>query len=274
MPVVEITDLARPELSEYTALTHAQLRRAADTPNGIFIAESPAVIEAALCAGCRPRSFLMEQRHMEGKGKPLFERCPDVPVYTAPRAVLEGLTGFALTRGILCAMERPAPRNAEDVCRGARRIAVLEDIVDAENVGAIFRSAAALGVEAVLVTPSCIDPLTRRVLRVSMGSVFRVPWAVIGENQADWRAGGVNRLKAMGFTTAALALRPDSLPLDDMRLSHMERLALLLGTEGTGLCAETLCACDHCVIIPMAHGVDSLNVGAAAAVAFWQLCRT
>ena len=272
MPIVEITDCTRPELSEYTALTHAQLRRMTDAPHGVFIAESPAVIEAALAAGCRPRSFLMEQRQTEGKAKPLLAQCPDVPVYTAPRTVLEGLTGFALTRGILCAMERPAPCTAEEVCRGAHRIAVLEDIVDAENVGAIFRSAAALGVDAVLVTPSCIDPLTRRVLRVSMGSVFRVPWAVIGNRQADWRADGVNRLKALGFTTAALALRPDSLPLDDERLSHTERLALLLGTEGTGLCEETLRACDHSVIIPMAHGVDSLNVGAAAAVAFWQLC--
>lgn len=271
MPIVEITDLTLPELSEYISLTHAQLRRTADAPHGVFIAESPAVIEAALCAGCRPRSFLMEHRHIEGKGKPLLAQCPDVPVYTAPRAVLEKLTGFALTRGILCAMDRPSPRSAEEVCRGARRVAVLEDIVDAENVGAIFRSAAALGVDAVLVTPSCIDPLTRRVLRVSMGSVFRVPWAVIGEDQADWRTGGVNRLKTMGFTTAALALRPDSLPLDDARLRNIERLALLLGTEGTGLCEETLRSCDHSVIIPMAHGVDSLNVGAAAAVAFWQL---
>lgn len=273
MPVVEIRNLQNPQLSEYSGLTHAQLRRMADTPHGVFIAESPAVIEAALAAGCRPRSFLMEQRHMEGKAKPLLEQCANVPVYTAPRTVLEGLTGFALTRGILCAMERPASRTAEEVCRDARRVAVLEDIVDAENVGAIFRSAAALGIDAVLVTPSCIDPLTRRVLRVSMGSVFRVPWAVIGDSQADWRTHGVNRLKALGFTTAALALRPDSLSLDDARLKEIPRLALLLGTEGTGLCEETMRACDYSVIIPMAHGVDSLNVGAAAAVAFWQLCR-
>ncbi len=270
--IIEIDRLEAPELDVFARLTQAQLRRRLEPEKGIFIAESPKVIELALDAGCEPVSFLMERRQIEGQAAGLLARCGQTPVYTAERAVLAELTGFALTRGVLCAMKRPRRRSVEDVCAGARRVAVLEGIVDATNVGAIFRSAAALGVDAVLVTPSCCDPLCRRAVRVGMGSVFLIPWAQIGDDASQWPQPGLDRLRRMGFKTAAMALDRRSLELGDPRLRTQEKLAVVLGTEGDGLAARTIAECDYTVRIPMSHGVDSLNVAAASAVAFWQLC--
>ena len=269
--IVEITDFQAPELDLFARLTARQLRRRQEAERGIFIAESPKVISLALEAGCRPIALLMERRHLTGQGAPLIARCGDIPVYTGDRDVLCRLTGYELTRGILCALERPAPLTVEQVCNRARRIAVLEGIVDPTNIGAIFRSAAALGMDGVLVTPTCGDPLSRRAARVSMGTVFQIPWARIGESAASWPHPGLEELKALGFRTAALALTGQSVPIDDPRLGREERLALLLGTEGDGLAADTIARCDYTVRIPMGHGVDSLNVAAASAVAFWQL---
>ena len=270
-PICEITDLAAPELDVYARLTEAQLRSKCEPEKGVLIAESTKVIATALDAGYMPLSFLMERRQIDGPAAPLLARCPGVPVYTADRAVLAGLTGYALTRGVLCAMRRPAPRTAEEVCAGARRVAVLENIVDSTNVGAIFRSAAALGMDAVLLSPSCCDPLCRRAVRVSMGTVFQVPWAYAGHAAGDWPGPALDRLHALGFAAAAMALDDRALPVDDPCLQAAEKLAVVLGTEGTGLQAQTIARCDYTVMIPMRHGVDSLNVGAAAAVAFWQL---
>ena len=269
--VIEITDLNAPELAVFSRLTEAQLRSRRDTEKGIFIAESPKVILRALDAGVVPLAFLMERRHLEGQGRALLDRCPSVPVYTGAREVLAGLTGYALTRGILCAMGRPAQPEVETICAGARRIAVLEGIVDATNIGAIFRSAAALYTDAVLLTPTCCDPLNRRAARVSMGTVFQIPWAYIGQSPAQWPRPGLERLRTLGFKTAALALRDDALSIEDPRLAAEEKLALVLGAEGDGLAPDTIAACDYSVRIPMSHGVDSLNVAAAGAVAFWQL---
>ena len=269
--IIEITSLTAPALTPYARLTEAQLKNRLHPEDGLFIAESPVVIGYALDAGYEPVSFLMEMRHIEGKAAALLKRCPGVPVYTADPGVLEGLTGYPLTRGVLCAMRRkplPAP---EDVCRGARRVAVLEGIVDTTNIGAIFRSAAALGMDAVLLTPTACDPLNRRAVRVSMGTVFQVPWTFIGKTPADWPEKGLARLAAMGFRSCALALTEASVPIDDPVLARQERLALVLGTEGDGLARQTVAACDFTARIPMAHGVDSLNVAAAGAVAFWQL---
>lgn len=268
--IVEITDLSAPELDVYARLTETQLRNRLEPEKGMFIAESPKVIGTALDAGYTPLSFLMERRQMEGPAAGVLARCPDAVVYTADRPVLEKLTGYALTRGVLCAMRRPAPKTVEEVCRNARRVAVLEGIVDSTNIGAIFRSAAALGMDAVLLSPSCCDPLCRRAIRVSMGTVFQVPWARLGEHKEDWPAAGLARLHDLGFTTAAMALDHRARPVDDPAL-QVEKLAILLGTEGDGLNPETIARCDATVMIPMQHGVDSLNVGAAAAVAFWQL---
>ena len=268
--IVEITDLSAPELDVYARLTETQLRNRLEPEKGVFIAESPKVIGTALDAGYTPLSFLMERRQMEGPAAGELARCPDAVVYTADRPVLEKLTGYALTRGVLCAMRRPAPKTVEEVCRNARRVAVLEGIVDSTNIGAIFRSAAALGMDAVLLSPSCCDPLCRRAIRVSMGTVFQVPWARLGEHKEDWPAAGLARLHDLGFTTAAMALDHRARPVDDPAL-QVEKLAILLGTEGDGLNPETIARCDATVMIPMQHGVDSLNVGAAAAVAFWQL---
>ena len=270
-PICEITDLAAPELDAYARLTEAQLRSRCEPEKGVLIAESTKVIATALDAGYTPLSFLMERRQIDGPAAPLLARCPGVPVYTADRAVLAGLTGYALTRGVLCAMRRPAPRTAEEVCAGARRVAVLENIVDSTNVGAIFRSAAALGMDAVLLSPACCDPLCRRAVRVSMGTVFQVPWAYAGHAVGEWPGPALDRLHALGFAAAAMALDDRALPVDDPRLQTAEKLAIVLGTEGTGLQAQTIARCDYTVMIPMRHGVDSLNVGAAAAVAFWQL---
>lgn len=269
--IIEITDLNFPELDVYARLTEAQLRTRMETERGVFIAESPKVIELALNAGCIPLSLLMERRHLQGQGASLMARCPDIPVYTADRDVLASLTGYALTRGILCAMQRPSPRTAESLLADARRVAVLEGIVDSTNMGAIFRSAAALGMDAVLLTPTCCDPLCRRAVRVSMGTIFQVPWARIGDCPADWPEAGMELLHRHGFATAAMALDERAISIDDPRLQQEEKLAVLLGTEGDGLSHQTIARCDYTVMIPMEHGVDSLNVAAASAVAFWQL---
>ena len=268
--IIEVTDLAAPELDVYARLTEAQLRNRLEPDKGVFIAESPKVIATALDAGYEPLSLLMERRHIEGDAQPILARCGGIPVYTAERETLARLTGFELTRGVLCAMRRPRLPSVEDVCARARRVAVLEGIVDHTNVGAIFRSAAALGIDAVLVTPSCHDPLYRRAARVSMGTVFQVPWTRIGSVR-DWATEGVLLLRSLGFATAALALADDAIYLHDARLRDCERLALVLGTEGDGLAASTIAACDYTVKIPMDHDVDSLNVAAASAVAFWEL---
>ena len=267
--IIEINDLSAPGLDVYARLTEAQLKNRLRPGDGLFIAESPKVIGYALDAGIEPVSLLMERRHIEGKAAALVARMGDVPVYTADDALLANLVGYPLTRGVLCAMRRPAPVPVETVLAGARRAAVLEDIVDATNVGAIFRSAAALGMDAVLLSPSCCDPLNRRAVRVSMGGVFQVPWARLD----SWPEGGLARLRATGFKAAAMALDDRALDIDDPRLAAEDRLALVLGTEGDGLAADTVAACDYTARIPMAHGVDSLNVASAAAVAFWQLRR-
>ena len=269
--VIEITDLSAPELDVYTRLTDHQLRSRLHPEQARIIVESPKVIATALDAGLMPESFLMERRQVDGPAAGVLARCPDVPVYTADREVLARLTGYTLTRGVLCAMGRPAPRTAEEICQNARRVAVLENIVDSTNIGAILRSAAALGMDAVLLSPSCCDPLCRRAVRVSMGTVFQVPWARLGTVKEDWPAAGLARLHALGFATAAMALDDRAKAVDDPALQQPEKLAVVLGTEGDGLNAETIARCDHTVMIPMQHGVDSLNVAAAAAVAFWQL---
>lgn len=260
--IISINDLSAPELDVYARLSENQLLCREHPEQGLFIAESPNVICRALDAGCVPCSFLVEDRHVETQARDLIARCGDIPVYTAPFDVLTRLTGFKLTRGMLCAMRRPPLSRAEEICRGARRAAVLENVMNPTNVGAIFRSAAALGMDAVLLTEGCCDPLYRRAIRVSMGTVFQVPWAWIDD---------VSVLGGLGFKTAAMALTGDPLSLRDPRLAREDRLAIVLGTEGDGLAPATIARCDYTVRIPMAHGVDSLNVAAASAVAFWQL---
>lgn len=266
-----ITDFDAPELDIYARATENQLLNRADPANALFIAESPLVIGRALDAGCVPVSFLMEEKHVAGKARELIERCPsDIPVYAAPLEVLEKLTGFKLTRGMLCAMRRPTLPTVEAVCAGARRLAVLENVMNPTNLGAIFRSAAALNMDAVLLSSAGSDPLYRRAVRVSMGTVFQVPWTYFPE-EAPWPEGGMALLRRLGFKTAAMALRDDSVSIDDPALLAEEKLAVVLGTEGDGLAAATIAHCDYTVRIPMAHGVDSLNVAAASAVAFYQL---
>ncbi len=269
--IIEIRDPSAPGLDVYARLTEAQLRNRLEPEKGIFIAESPKVILRALDAGIQPLSLLMERKQIDGPARDVLARCGDAPVYTADREVLAGLTGYALTRGVLCAMRRPALPGVEQLCAGARRVAVLEGIVDSTNVGAIFRSAAALHMDAVLLTPTCCDPLCRRAVRVSMGTVFQVPWGRIGQDAADWPDAGLARLNRLGFATAAMALSDDSVRIDDPRLAAEPRLAIVLGTEGDGLAPRTIAGCDYTVRIPMSHGVDSLNVAAASAVAFWEL---
>lgn len=274
--IIRITDIGAPELDVFVRLTGAQLRSRLEEEKAIFIAESPTVIEVALNSGCIPISFLTDERLLKsGSVKGILDKCekanPNMPIYTAERDLLREITGFELTRGALCAMKRPMPRTAEEVCRGAKRVAVLEEIADSTNVGAIFRSAAALGVDAVLLTPTACDPLCRRALRVSMGTVLQIPFARICATPAEWRGEGVKKLCELGFKTAAMALSDNSVPIDDRELCKEERIAIILGTEGTGLISETIEAADYVVRIPMSHGVDSLNVAAAAAVAFWQL---
>lgn len=269
--IIEITDFEDPALDVYARLTGNQLRNRLEPEMGIFIAESPTVIDVALRAGCKAVSILSERKHLDSQVRPLLARCGEIPVYTADREVLEQLAGFALTRGILCAMRRPILPMAEELLKTASRVAVLEGIVDATNIGAIFRSAAALGIDAVLVTPTCCDPLCRRAVRVSMGTIFQVPFTQIGETKEDWPENGMKLLHDYGFRTAAMALSDRSVSIDDENLMKEEKLAIVLGTEGDGLSKQTIAACDYTVKIPMSHGVDSLNVAAASAVAFWQL---
>lgn len=265
--VHHITDFSDPALDVYARLTENQLLNRADPKNALFIAESPLVIGRALDARCEPVSFLMERQHVEGKGRELLARCrADIPVYAAEESVLAQLTGFHLTRGMLCAMRRPALRSVEDVCRGARRVVVLENVMNPTNIGAIFRSAAALGMDAVLLTSAGSDPLYRRASRVSMGNVFLIPWTYLPEG-GDW----TQLLRGLGFRTVAMALRDDSVRLDDPRLAKEPKLAIVMGTEGDGLASSTIASCDYTVKIPMYHGVDSLNVAAASAVAFYEL---
>lgn len=264
MNLIEISDFQAPELDVYARLTEAQLLNRFEPKKGMFIAESPKVILRALEAGCVPVSILAERSHIHGEAREAIDRCGDIPVYTAPLEVLTQLTGFQLTRGMLCAMMRPPIPELSRVLAGAKRIAVLEDVMNPTNLGAIFRSAAALGMDAVLLTSGCTDPLYRRCVRVSMGTVFQVPWAYVDEN---W----LSQLRDLGFLTAAMALREDSLSVDNPILHGAERLAVVLGTEGDGLRDGTIAGCDYTVRIPMSHGVDSLNVAAASAVAFWEL---
>ena len=269
--IIEITDFHAPELDPYARLTQNQLRNRLEPEKGIFIAESPKVIDRALDAGYKPVSLLMERKQITGPAAGILSRCGDAPVYTTDREMLAELTGFELTRGVLCAFRRPAPRPVEELCKNARRVAVLEGIVDSTNVGAIFRSAAALNMDVVLINPSCCDPLCRRAVRVSMGTVFQVPWGQLGETPADWPEKGMDILHSLGFKTAAMALSDRSVSIDDEQLAKEPKLAIVLGTEGDGLAAGTIASCDYTVKIPMSHGVDSLNVAAASAVAFWQL---
>lgn len=273
MAVIEITSLEQEGLEVYGTLTEAQLRNRLEPEKGIFIAESPKVIRVALDAGLEPVSLLCERKHIEGDARDIIARCPaDMPVYTGSREVLAKLTGYTLTRGVLCAMRRPMPMPVEDICRDARRVVVLHGVVDTTNVGAIFRSAAALGIDAVLMTRDACDPLNRRAVRVSMGSVFLVPWTWL-DNEDGTPAGTIHKLQSIGMTTAAMALRHDNLNIDDPRLKSTERLALIMGTEGDGLPEDVIDAADCVVKIPMHHGVDSLNVGNAAAIAFWELAK-
>lgn len=264
--IFEITDFAAPELDVYARLTENQLVNRADPANALFIAESPLVIGRALDAGCVPVSFLMERKHVDGKARETLARCPGVPVYVSELDVLAQITGFHLTRGMLCAMRRPQLPAPESVCKNARRIAVLENVMNPTNLGAIFRSAAALGMDAVLLTTAGSDPLYRRASRVSMGNVFLIPWTYLPES-GDW----TQLLRDLGFRTVAMALRNDSVRLDDPRLAAEEKLAIVMGTEGDGLASSTIASCDYTVRIPMYHGVDSLNVAAASAVAFYEL---
>lgn len=269
----EIADLHAPELDIYARLTENQLRSGHGLADRLFIAESPNVIHRALDAGYEPVSLLMERKHIDGQAAEIVARCGDIPLYTAALDVLKELTGFPLTRGVLCAMKRKPLRTIADVCAGARRVAVLEDVMNPTNLGAIFRSAAALGMDAVLLTPACTDPLYRRCVRVSMGAVFQVPWAYTSEALADWPEAGMAALRGLGFQTAAMALSDDSISIGDPRLRRAEKLAVVLGTEGDGLARKTIADCDYVVKIPMSRGVDSLNVAAAGAVAFWELAK-
>lgn len=269
--IMEITDFDAPELDVYARLSEGQLLNRHEPEKGIFIAESPRVIERALDAGYTPVSLLLERKHITGEAREIIARCGNIPVYASDFEILKQLTGFPLTRGALCAMRRPGLPAVEAVCAGARRIAVLENVVNPTNVGAIFRSAAALGMDAVLLTPDCSNPLYRRAIRVSMGTVFQIPWTFLGQEGSETFQTDLTVLKNLGFKTAAMALRSDTISIDDPQLLSEEKLAILLGTEGEGLASSTIAACDYTVCIPMFHGVDSLNVAAASAIAFWEL---
>ncbi len=269
MQIIEINDFDAPELDVYARLTENQLLNRENPEEGIFIAESPKVVERALDAGCEPLSVLVERKHIAGEARNVLARLDDVPVYTSDFEVLTRLTGYHLTRGMLCAMRRPPAKSVEEICRGAHRIVVLEEVMNPTNVGAIFRSAAAMGMDGILLTKGCSNPLYRRAIRVSMGTVFQIPWTFPeGEFEGSQ---AVETLRRLGFTTAAMALRKDSVPIDDPRLCNEDKLAVILGTEGDGLADTTITGCDYTVMIPMAPGIDSLNVAAAGAVAFWQL---
>ena len=269
--IIEITDFSAPELDVYARLTENQLINRHEPEKGLFIAESPKVVERALDAGYTPVSLLLEKKHIEGEARNVIARCGDIPVYTADFDVLKQLTGFPLTRGVLCAMRRPKLPSAESICNGVRRIAILENVVNPTNIGAIFRSAAALNIDAILLTPACSNPLYRRAIRVSMGTVFQIPWTFLGKEDSSWPEEGMQLLQNLGFKTAAMALSDNSIRIDDPQLLSEEKLAIILGTEGDGLSAATIADCDYTVRIPMSHGVDSLNVAAASAIAFWQL---
>lgn len=271
--IIEISNFQDPELDIYARLTEAQLLNRFDPSRSMFIAESPKVIDRALEAGYEPVSLLMERKDIDGQAEDIIRKCKDIPVYTADREVLAQLTGFYLTRGVLCAMRRKTLPSVEDICQNATRIAVLENIMNPTNVGAIFRSAAALGFDAVLLSPGCSDPLYRRSARVSMGTVFQIPWTYVGTDANHWAEDGLASIKALGFKTAAMALCDNSISIDDPVLSQEEKLAVILGSEGDGLTESTIATCDYTVRIPMFHSVDSLNVAAASAVAFWQLRR-
>ena len=263
MPIIEITSLTHPGVEVFATLTEAQLRNRIEPDKGIFIAESPKVIRVALDAGYEPLALLCERKHIEGDAADIIARCGDIPVYTGERDMLASLTGYTLTRGVLCTMRRPAPRSVEDICNNCSRIVVVDGVVDTTNIGAIFRSAAALGIDAVLLTPTSCDPLNRRAVRVSMGSVFLVPWT--------WIETPISHLNQLGYKTAAMALSDNSVSIDDEALNSEPRLAIIMGTEGDGLADNVIAEADYTVRIPMSHHVDSLNVAAAAAVAFWQL---
>lgn len=263
MPIIEISSLEHPGVEVFSTLTEAQLRNRLEPDKGVFIAESPKVIHVALDAGYEPLALLCEQKHIDGDAAAIIHRCGDIPVYTGSRELLARLTGYVLTRGVLCAMRRPVSPSVEEVCRSARRVVVIDGVVDTTNIGAIFRSAAALGIDAVLLTRNSCDPLNRRAVRVSMGSVFLVPWT--------WLDAPLPALGKLGFRTAAMALTDRSISIDDPALAAEPKLAIVMGTEGDGLSHEAIAGADYVVRIPMSHGVDSLNVAAAAAVAFWQL---
>ena len=269
--VIEITNFSAPELDVYARLTEAQLLNRFEPAKGMFIAESPKVIHRALDGGCQPVSLLMERKDIDGSAADVIARCGDIPVFTADEELLCNLTGYHLTRGVLCAMRRPQLPEPKELLQNVNRVAILENVMNPTNVGAIFRSAAALGMDAVLLTPGCSNPLYRRSARVSMGTVFQIPWTYIGEDSADWPEKGMALLKELGFKTAALALTDDSVSIDDPALLAEEKLAVILGSEGDGLTERTIASSDYTVKIPMYHGVDSLNVAAASAVAFWEL---
>ncbi|WP_443736356.1 TrmH family RNA methyltransferase [Treponema sp.] len=269
--IIEVDDIHAPGTSVFCGMRDGALRKAGGSDGGIFIAESPKVIERALDAGCVPVSLLTAKKHIEGDARQVIERCGSIPVYTANDEVLKEIAGFAVTRGVFCAMKRPVLKSVQELCKNASRVAVLENLAEATNVGSIFRSAAALGFDAVFVTPLCCDPLNRRAVRVSMGTVFQVPWTRIACFPQQWPRDGLCQLKSLGFKTAALALTDNSIGMDNTALLSEEKLAVILGTEGDGLLPQTIAGCDYTVKIPMAHSVDSLNVSAAAAVAFWQL---
>ena len=271
--IIKLTNLDAPELDMFARLTDAQLRNKLEQDKGILIAESAKVIKLAFDAGYTPLAMLMEEKHITGDGAALLTRVAEnFPVYIAAREVLAALTGYKLTRGILCAFRRPKLPTVEEICSNAKRIAVLEEIADTTNMGAIIRSAAALGIDAVLLTPTCCDPLARRSVRVSMGTIFQIPWTFIGTNPQAWPQHGIKILQELGYKTVSMALKKDSLALDNPILKRQKRLAIILGAEGYGICEETLKLTDYTVIIPMYHNVDSLNVAAASAVAFWELC--
>ena len=280
--IIKVDNISAPELDVYARLTGAELRNKLEPERGIFIAESPTVIEVALNSGYVPVSLLTDERLINGAVSEIIERCSNFktddgnpfPIYTADRETLRGIVGFELTRGALCAMKRGAPKTAAEVLCSAKRVAVLESITDSTNIGALIRSAAALNIDAVLITPSCCDPLCRRAIRVSMGTVFQIPWARICNTEAEWQSDGVEYLRSLGFLTCAMALSDDSVGIDDKIIEESDKVAIILGTEGTGLSKNTIAACDKTVKIPMSHGVDSLNVAAAGAIAFWQIGKS
>lgn len=270
--IIEINDITAPELDVYARTSEVQLLRYYEPEPGLFIAESPKVIERALNAGYEPLSFLVEHKDLEAEAKQILERYPEIPVYTAEYDVLVGMTGYALARGMLCAMKRRRLPSVEGICQNTSRIAILENVVNPTNIGAIFRSAAALHMDAILLTSGCSDPLYRRAARVSMGTIFQIPWTYF-DKKSSWPEEGMKSIQNLGFKTVAMALRDDSFSIDDPKLLAEEKLAIVLGTEGDGLASQTIADCDYTVKIPMSHGVDSLNVAAASAVAFWELGR-